>query len=186
MNRTIEGDNGETLRIEDGKFTLVTNGEKRELTSGEALIWFRKHDMPPEFMLPAMENKTVAEIEEDRADFFERHPKCQAFSEIFHYLRSLEIGADVAADVAKSLLWAESRTSKGRGIVDSRFRPKITAEEFLSLFSEKAGASYAGLKQEAINQFLISERTFAMHLKKHSDAGDIIKTESGLWRLAAR
>lgn len=129
---------------------------------------------------------SVADAEEIQADFFERHPKCQAFAEIFHFLRGLDISADVAADVAKSLLWAESRTSKGRGLGDGRFQPKITDEQFLSLFSEKAGASFAGLMAEAVSQFAISKSTFAIHLRKHATTGDIFKTESGLWRLAAK
>jgi len=129
---------------------------------------------------------TVAETDEILADFFERHPKCQAFTEIFHFLRSLEISADVAADVAKSLLWAESRTSKTRGIGDGRFQPKITDEQFLAIFSDKAGASFTGLEAEAMQQLGISKRTFAHHLRRHSEAGDIFKTESGLWRRAAK
>jgi len=189
MNRSIEGDNGEILRIEEGKFTLEkpangTPGERITITTTEAFEWFQKHDMPAEFL--GNDTRSVAEIEADLADFFERHPKCQAFTEIFHYLRSLEISADVAADVAKSLLWAESRTSKARGVGDGRFQPKITDEQFLSLFSDNAGASFVGLEAEAVNQFAISKRTFAHHLKKHSDAGDIFKTEAGLWRLVTK
>lgn len=180
MNRSIEGDNGETLRIEDGKFLLTTpeagGGEPRELTATEAFDWFRQHDMPDEFSAP------LSRIEADREDFFERNPKCRAFAEIFHYLTSLEISADVAADVAKSLLWAESRTAKGRGVADTRFQPKYSAEQFLSLFPEKAGASSTGICREAQIQLGMSASRFWLMLREQAALGTIEKTEAGLWR----
>jgi transposase len=48
-------------------------------------------------------------------EFFDRYPQCREFAEIFDWLRSLEISADVAAEVSRSLLWASGR-AKRKGV----------------------------------------------------------------------
>jgi exoribonuclease-2 len=44
--------------------------------------------------------------------FFDRYPQCAEFAEIFVWLRSLEVSADVAAEVSRSLLWAGGRAKR--------------------------------------------------------------------------
>ncbi len=43
---------------------------------------------------------------------FDRYPQCAEFAEIFDWLRSLEVSADVAAEVSRSLLWAGGRAKR--------------------------------------------------------------------------
>ena len=92
--------------------------------------------------------------------FFSRHPKCEAFAEIFEYLRSLEIGEDTAATVANPLLAAESK--KGTG----QFQTKYTDEEFLAIFPDKAGASATGLEREATDTIGMSKASFYLFLPR--------------------
>lgn len=66
--------------------------------------------------------------------FFERHPQCAEFAEIFDWLRSLEVSADVAAEVSRSLLWASGRakrkgTSGGAVEAGKSGRPRALSEE---------------------------------------------------------
>jgi hypothetical protein len=113
--------------------------------------------------------------------FLERFPRCEEFRQIFHFLRSLEIGHDTAASSSIDLMKLERvRPTESNG----QFTSKITAEDFLSLFSDKAGASLQGLISEAKAQLGISQATFFRHLKAQHEHGAIIKLASGLWKLA--
>lgn len=120
------------------------------------------------------------EVEAEINAFLDAHPKCEEFEKIFNFLRDLDIAHDVAADVAKSLLWAESRAKRpNKGM----FQPKYSDEDFLSLFPDKAaGASASGLAREANLQFGMSMSRFYGMLRAHAAKGTIEKTPAGLWR----
>lgn len=114
--------------------------------------------------------------------FLERFPRCEEFRQVFHFLRSLEISHDTAASSAIDLMKLErSRPADPKG----HFSPKFSEEEFLSLFSDKAGASAGGLYQEAKALLGMSQPSFFRHLRLQHDKGTIIKMASGLWKLAA-
>jgi hypothetical protein len=133
-------------------------------------------------MSPADLKSEDEQIEAEINAFLEAHPKCGEFEKIFEFLRGMDISHDVAADVAKSLLWAESRAKRPNA---GRFEPKFSAEDFLALFPDKqAGASATGLAREAQEALGMSKSRFYQMLREHSDCGTITRTPAGLWRKA--
>lgn len=114
--------------------------------------------------------------------FLERFPRCEEFRQVFHFLRSLEISHDTAASSAIDLMKLErNRPVDPQG----HFISKFSEEQFLALFSDKAGASAGGLYAEAKAQLGMSQPTFFRHLRLQHDKGAIIKMASGLWKLSS-
>lgn len=73
--------------------------------------------------------------------FFDRHPQCADFAEIFDWLRSLEVSADVAAEVSRSLLWANGRAKRhgangGAVKAGKAGRPPALNEQQIALIHE--------------------------------------------------
>ncbi len=74
-------------------------------------------------------------------EFFDRHPQCAEFAEIFDWLRSLQVSADVAAEVSRSLLWANGRarrhgTNGGAVEAGKAGRPPALSEQQIALIYE--------------------------------------------------
>lgn len=129
------------------------------------------------------EHPTVAEKEEQLQVLFERFPKCDDFNQIFNYLRSLDVSPDVAAECSCKLLWQSHR---GPGRPPGKHGNKFDTDIFLTLFSPLAGASFSGLMGEAQEQLGLSKATFARHLSEQVKEGTVIKTSSGLYKLAVK
>jgi hypothetical protein len=125
---------------------------------------------------PSINAILQSEIEE----FFERYPKCRNFTEIFDYLRSLEISEDTAADVAKSLLWAESRSLRAKSAPgeNGRFSKRFDTDMVVSLLNE-AGRSWSDLCAEAKTAFGMGKSTFAKLLDEVHRTGRCYKTPQG-------
>jgi predicted glycoside hydrolase/deacetylase ChbG (UPF0249 family) len=113
-------------------------------------------------------------------DFFDKHPKVELFTEVFHYLREMAIGAETAARVAIEIIREEGKlpTNPRTG----QFQKVYSDEDFLALFPEKAGASATGLCREATETIGMSKSLFWSLMRTHADAGTIEKANSGLWR----
>jgi hypothetical protein len=124
-------------------------------------------------------NKILAE---ELQEFFTRHPKCEGFTEIFDYLRSLEVSQDVAADVAKSLLWAECRASKANLAPgeNGRFVKRFTTDMVATLLNE-AGRSWTDLCAEARAQFGMGKSTFAKLIEELHTSGRCYRTQKGVY-----
>jgi len=119
-------------------------------------------------------NKIVGE---ELDEFYTRHPKCEVFTEIFEYLCSLEITNDVAADVAKSILWEEGRSSKAVS-GDGRFVKRYTTEMVAALLNE-AGRSWTDLCNEAREKYGIGKSRFAQLLSELHSTGGCYRDEKG-------
>jgi hypothetical protein len=140
--------------------------------------------MKPQTKIPAVhvtDSPSInAILQSELEEFYGRHPKCREFTEIFDYLRSLEIGEDTAADVAKSLLWAEARSLRAKVAPgeNGRFAKKFDVEMVVTLLNE-AGRSWTDLCAEAKTAFGMGKSTFAKLLDEAHRTGRCYKTPQG-------
>lgn len=137
-------------------------------------------------MIPSAHRTASEEINkiigEELVEFYSRHPKCESFTEIFDYLRSLEVSQDVAADVAKSLLWAECRASKANLAPgeNGRFVKRFTTDMVATLLNQ-AGRSWTDLCAEAQAQFGMGKSTFAKLIDELHRTGGCYRTNKGIY-----
>jgi len=84
--------------------------------------------------------------------FFERHPQCAEFAEIYDWLRSLEISADVAAEVSRSLLWASGRAKRhgstgGAVVAGKAGRPPLLSDQQIEEIKQEMKGTHLSQSQ---------------------------------------
>lgn len=96
--------------------------------------------------------------------FYERFPRCGEFGEIYDWLRSLEISADVAAEVAKSLLWISNKSGRGKAGRPAALNAE-QIDQVLQLHTEWNETQTAFTKAAA-QRFGVSEETIRLAIKR--------------------
>lgn len=117
---------------------------------------------------------------------FVKYPVAGKFAELFNWLRSLEVGADVAADVARSLTIRDTpmaRKAATRSLHEGKYQIKYTVADLLTVMGSQ-GWRFSELQMECLERLGMSRATYARLILLAKAEGSIGQRDKVLFRVS--